>query len=73
MVPVDVFKGPREIPAKKIFKLHGDLIIAQCTFVLLASRDAGLFIRLKTLFEMGSLLPLSCVQHERWEDLDINQ
>ena len=27
----------------------------------------------KTLFEMGSLLPLSCVQDERWEDLAINQ
>ena len=29
MVPGDVSKGPWGIPAKKIFKLHGDLIIAQ--------------------------------------------
>ena len=28
MVPGDVSKGPWGIPAKKIFKLHGDLIIA---------------------------------------------
>ena len=35
MVPGDVPKGPRGIPAKKIFKLHGDLIIAQVLDLLI--------------------------------------
>ena len=57
MVPGDVSKGPWGIPAKKNFKLHGDLIIA-LNFFISSQRLCSLCIIYAKLCEQ--LVPETC-------------